>query len=115
MTTFRKPTIKADGRACVRLYSYFNTPEKWIAFLERHHVERIPFGMARNGDCAIRVVDRASGILAALGPDIPCVIKYHVNIHPDRQFWTEEFATSTEVRSRVTEVGGKVLSDGPLF
>lgn len=47
---FKKPTIKDNGRAYVRLFQCFETPERWLDFLNRYSVQPQPSGVARNGD-----------------------------------------------------------------
>ncbi|AIO71594.1 hypothetical protein DM80_6128 [Burkholderia multivorans] len=36
---FKKPTIKDKGRAYVRLFQYFETPESWLEFLDQYAIE----------------------------------------------------------------------------
>lgn len=102
---FKRPTIKETNRAYVRLYEYFNTPEKWLAFLERYRVEIIDFGMRRHGDCAIRVIDPETQEVAVLGLELPNTVKYHTYVATSRSFWNEEFASATHRRIRTIEVG----------
>ncbi|WP_186117748.1 hypothetical protein [Burkholderia gladioli] len=101
---FRKPTIKDNGRAYVRLFEHFETPEHWIEFLSRYTVQHMPFGMHRNGDCAVRVIDPATGNLAILGLNIPNRITYHT-FAAERSFWNEEYASATHRRHLTIEVG----------
>jgi hypothetical protein len=103
--TFKEPTIKGTSRAYVRLFEYFETPEKWLEFLQRYRVERVPFGMQLAGDCAVRVIDPATSEVAVIGLEVPNEIKYHTYIATGRSFWTEEFASATHRRRRVIEVG----------
>jgi hypothetical protein len=102
---FKKPTIKTTSRASVHLFGYFSTPTSWLAFLERYKVERFDFGMHRNGDCAVRVIDPTSGQLAVLGLEIPNEIKYHTYVATARSFWPESFLSETQRRNRILEVG----------
>ncbi len=102
---FKKPTIKRTNRSYVRLFEYFATAEKWTEFLQKYRVELVPFGMHRNGDCAIRVIDRATNQLAVLGLDVPNEIKYHSYIATARSFWTEEFENATHRLHRIIEIG----------
>lgn len=108
---FRKPTIKGNSRAYVRLFGYFVTPQKWLQFLQLNRVEYIPFGMQRAGDCAVRVIDLATNDLAVLGMEIPNVVKYHNNVAIGRSFWTEEFLSPTHRRHRLTEIGHTQASE----
>lgn len=109
---FRRPTIKANGRAYTRLFTeYLKTPDAWTAFMARYRIESIPHGLAKNGDCAIQVIDLATGQLATLGLNMPSVIKYHNIVEPSRQFWNETFLSPTEQRSRTIEVGRGVAKD----
>lgn len=111
LRAFKRPTIKETSRAYVRLYGYFKTPEKWLAFLERYRVEYINFGMRRNGDCAVRVIDPATQEIAVLGLDLPNEIKYHTYTDKtDRSVWNEEFASATHRRRRQFEVGSDQAS-----
>lgn len=102
---FKKPTISGTSRAYVRLFDYFATAEKWLKFLQRYRVERVPFGMQRAGDCAVRVIDLGTSEIAVLGLDVPNEIKYHTHLATGRSFWTEDFASATHRRHRVIEVG----------
>lgn len=102
---FKKPTIKGTSRAYVRLFGYFLTPQKWLEFLQVNRVDYMPFGMQRDGDCAVRVVDRATNDLAVLGIEVPNVVKYCNNVAFGRSFWTEEFLSPTHRRHRVMEIG----------
>lgn len=102
---FSKPTIKKHGRAYVRLYDYFKTPDRWLAFLERYTVEHFDVGMRRNGDCAVRVIDPVTQEVAALGLDIPSLITYRTHVATARSFWNEEFRSETHRRQRTFEVG----------
>jgi len=102
---FKKPTIKGTSRAYVRLFDYFGTADKWLDFLARYRIENVPFGMRRHGDCAVRVVDLATGQLAKLGLEIPNEIKYHTYVATARSFWLENFTSDTERRDRAIEVG----------
>ena len=112
---FRKPTIKATSRAYVRLFEYFSSSEAWLAFLGRYRVESFEFGMHRHGDCAVRVVDPATGQLATLGLEIPNEIKYHTYMATARSFWQECFLSDTQLRSRTLEVGyAQLLKDEVL-
>lgn len=88
-SAFKKPTIKATGRAYVRLFGYFTSSEAWLAFLERYRVEPFDFGMQRHGDCAVRVIDPTTGQLAALGLEIPNEIKYHTYMATARSFFID--------------------------
>lgn len=107
---FKRPTIKATSRAHVHLFEYFSTPTAWLAFLERYRVERFDFGMHRNGDCAVRVIDPATGQLAVLGLELPNEIKYHTYAATAQSFWSESFLSKTERRNRILEVGHAGLS-----
>ena len=109
---FRRPTIKANGRAYTRLFTeYLKAPDTWTAFIARYRIESIPHGLAKNGDCAIQVIDPATGQLAVLGLNVPCVIKFHDIVEPSRQFWNEFFLSADEQRSRTIEVGLGVAKD----
>ena len=108
--TFKKPTIKETSRAYVRLFDYFATAEKWLNFLHRYRVERVPFGIQRAGDCAVRVIDLESGAVAVLGLEVPNEIKYHTYTAMGRSFWTEEFLNATHRRNRIIEVGNTQVS-----
>lgn len=108
--TFKKPTIKGTSRTYVRLFDYFAAAEKWLEFLQRYRVERVPFGMERAGDCAVRVTDLATGEVAVLGLEVPNEIKYHTHTATGRSFWTEEFASATHRRQRIIEVGSAQVS-----
>lgn len=109
--TFKKPTIKGTSRAYVRLFSYFQTPEKWLEFLEQFRIEYVAFGMQRAGDCAVRVIEPSNGKVADLGLDVPNEIKYHTYVATARSFWIEEFSSSTYRRHRMTEVGARPHTD----
>ncbi|MCY0852536.1 hypothetical protein [Cupriavidus sp. D39] len=102
---FKKPTIKDNGRAYVRLFGYFATQDEWLRFLTRYVVKHVPFGMERNGDCAVRVIDPTTGELATLGLELPNEIKHHTYVATARSFWNENFANDTQRRSRTVEVG----------
>lgn len=102
---FKKPTIKTTSRAYVRLFEYFKTPEKWLPFLEAYKVVHVAFGMHRNGDCALRVIDPSTGELAILGLDVPNEIQYHTYVATNRSFWNERFTSDTQRRHRTTELG----------
>lgn len=65
--SFQKPTIKDTNRAYVRLFGYFVTSQKWLEFLQRNRIENVPFGMQRDGGCAVQVIDRATNDPAVLG------------------------------------------------
>lgn len=106
--SFKKPTIKGYGRAFVRLYCYFGSAESWQQFLESYRVQHVPFGMVRNGDCAVQVVSRATGEVVALGLEIPHQIRYHTNVATVRSFWTEEFMDANHKRIRIIEVGSAI-------
>jgi hypothetical protein len=110
---FKKPTIKDTSRAYVRLFGHFRTPQEWLEFLQFNRVEYMPFGMQREGDCAVRVIDLATNDLAVLGLEVPNVVKYHNNVPFGRSFWTEEFLSPTHRRHRVMEIGheAQVLED----
>jgi hypothetical protein len=103
--TFKKPTIKATSRAYVRLFGYFSTPEKWLAFIDRYRIEFVEFGMHRNGDCSVRVIDSTNEKIATLGLDVPNEIKYHTYTPTGRSFWTENLFSPTHRRHRVIEIG----------
>jgi hypothetical protein len=103
--SFKKPTIKDTNRAYVRLFEFFSSPHEWLEFLQRHHVEYVAFGMQRNGDCAIRVMDSSTGQPALLGLKVPNKIKYHSYVAAARSFWTEDFSDGTHRRHRIIEVG----------
>ena len=103
--SFKKPTIKGTSRAYVRLFGYFATPQKWLEFLRANRIDYMPFGMQREGDCAVRVIDRATNDLAVFGLEVPNVVKYHNNTAFGRSFWTEEFLSPTHQRRSVTEIG----------
>ena len=100
---FKKPTIKDNGRAYVRLFQCFDTPECWLDFLSRYTVQHQPFGVRRNGDCSVCVIDPATGDLANLGLEIPNQITYHT-FAGDRSFWNERYASATHRRHRAIEV-----------
>jgi len=102
---FKKPTIKATSRAYVRLFEYFKTPDRWLPFLDGHKVVHVPFGMHRNGDCALQVVDLSTGRLAILGLDVPNEIQFHTYVATGRSFWNERFTSDTHRRHRTTEIG----------
>ncbi|SOY83461.1 conserved hypothetical protein [Cupriavidus taiwanensis] len=102
---FKRPTIKDTNRAYVRLFEYIKTPDQWLSFLARYSVVNVPYGMKRNGDCAVRVIDPTSGSLAVLGLELPNEIKYHTYVATARNFWTEGFTSATHQRNRVLEVG----------
>lgn len=102
---FKKPTIKDTSRAYVRLFEYFTSPEAWLAFVDRYRIESFSFGMQRHGDCAVRVVDPATGHLATLGLSVPSEIKYHTYVATARSFWQECFLSDTQRRERTFEVG----------
>lgn len=102
---FKKPTIKETSRAYVRLFEYFKAPEQWLSFLKGYRVEHPPFGMRRNGDCAVRVIDPNTGELAILGLEIPNEIQYHTYVATARSFWNEHFTSETQRRHRTTEIG----------
>lgn len=104
-SSFRKPTIKDTSRAYVRLFQYFKTNADWLAFLVRYEVRHVPFGHVSHGDCAVRVIERATGEVARLGLDIPIEIKYHTYVATARSFWNESFVSDTHVRERTIEVG----------
>ncbi|WP_186170297.1 hypothetical protein [Burkholderia gladioli] len=101
---FKKPTIKDNGRAYVRLFQCFETPESWLDFLNRYTIQHQPFGVRRNGDCAVCVIDPATGDLAVLGLDIPNQITYHT-FAAERSFWNERYASAMHRRHRTIEVG----------
>jgi len=103
--TCKKPTIKATSRAYVHLFEYFSIPAAWLGFVERNSIEHFDFGMHRNGDCAVRVIDPATGQLAVLGLEIPNEIKYHTSVATARSFWSESFLGETQRRNRILEVG----------
>lgn len=103
--TFKKPTIKATSRAYVRLYEYFTTPDRWLEFIRTYHVEPFNYGMRRDGDCAVRVIDPATREMAVLGLEIPNEIKYHNNVAMGRSFWNENFTSATHRRHRQIESG----------
>jgi len=81
---FRKPTIKGTSRAYVRLFGYLETPESWLLFLDRYTILNLPFGVRRNGDCAVNVVGPATGNSAILGLEIPNEITYTRVSHAPR-------------------------------
>lgn len=101
---FKKPTIKDKGRAYVRLFQYFETPESWLKFLDQYAIETQTFGSRWDADCEVRVIDRSTGDLAALGLQVPNHIKYHT-FAAERSFWNEWYSSGTEKRHRVIEVG----------
>jgi hypothetical protein len=43
---FKKPTIKDKGRAYVRLFQFFETPESWLQFLDQYDVNS-PYSILR--------------------------------------------------------------------
>ncbi|WP_186214941.1 hypothetical protein [Burkholderia gladioli] len=100
----KKPTIKDKGRAYVRLFEFFETPESWLGFLDQYAVETTSFGSRWDADCTVRVIDRATGDLAALGLHIPNHIHYHT-FSGERSFWNEWYLSATEKRHRVLEIG----------
>ncbi|BCN13347.1 hypothetical protein RPSD_52320 (plasmid) [Ralstonia solanacearum] len=104
MRGFKKPTIKDNGRAYVRLFQYFETPECWLKFLEQYSVQTRSFGSRWDADCEVRVIDRATGDLAVLGLAVPNFIKYHT-FAAERSFWNEWYLSATEKRHRTIEVG----------
>lgn len=108
---FKKPTIKATSRAYVRLFGYFTSSEKWLDFLAHHRIEYVPFGIQRNGDCSVRVINTTTGAIAILGLDVPNEIKYHSHIATGRSFWTEDFLSASHKRHKVSEVGFSKASD----
>jgi hypothetical protein len=112
---FKKPTIKATSRAYVHLFQYFSPLAAWLAFLERYRVEQFDFGMHRNGDCAVRVIDPTTGQLAVLGLEIPNEIKYHTYVATARSFWTESFLSDTQRRNRILEVGNAAPLKDEVF
>lgn len=114
MRGFKKPTIKDHGRAYVRLFQRFETPESWLQFLDRYTIEHRPFGVRRNGDCAVCVLDPATGNLADLGLEIPNEITYHT-FAAERSFWNERYASATHRRHRVLEVGRDLPSKDEVF
>lgn len=113
--SFKKPTIKANGRAYVRLFGYFSSPADWRAFLAQYRVEQVGFGLQRNGDCSVRVVDPSTGDDATLGLDIPNYITYHTHTATSRSFWNEHFLSNTKRRHRTYEVGYANASKDEFF
>lgn len=103
--SFKKPTIKEFGRAYVRLFSYFETPEASLIFLSGHTIVQESQGPRRSGDCLVRVLDGARGKPALLGPDVPNVIQYVTNHAQGRAFWVEYFLGERQARKRTWEVG----------
>ena len=101
---FKRPTIKGNGRAYVRLFQFFETPESWLKFLGQYAVETQSFGSRWDADCTVRVFDRETGDLAVLGLQVPNHIHYHT-FAAERSFWNEWYLSSTEKRHRVIEVG----------
>lgn len=104
-SSFKRPTIKEFGRAYVRLFNYFETPESWLSFLASHTIIQESEGVRRNGDCMIRVVDLACGELAMLGASIPNTIRYITYPAEGRAFWVEHFLDAHQARKRTWEVG----------
>lgn len=101
---FKKPTIKDKGRAYVRLFQYFETPDSWLKFLDQYAIETQTFGSRSDADCEVRVIDRATGDLAVLGLQVPNYINYHT-FAGERSFWNEWYLSATGRRHRVIEVG----------
>lgn len=102
---FKKPTIKDNGRAYVRLFQCFKTTESWLDFLNRYTIRHLPFGVRRNGDCAVCVYDPTTGDLAELGLEIPNEIIYRKLVAEGSFVWTESYASATHRRYRAIEVG----------
>ncbi|SAK98465.1 hypothetical protein AWB80_07527 [Caballeronia pedi] len=104
MTAFKKPTIKENGRAYVRLFQCFPNTESWLNFLANHSIKSETYGSRYDADCEIRVINRATGDLAVLGLEIPNRIRYHT-FGGDRSFWNEWYLSATHTRHRTTELG----------
>lgn len=97
----KKPTIKEFNRAYVRLYDFVKKHGDWEAFKARYRVEIIEFGMRKNGDCGVQVLD-ADGTLATLGNSIPNKITYRYFVEPPRTTWMEYFKEGDITRRETT-------------
>lgn len=84
----KPPSIKETNRAYVRLYKHVIQHRDWEKFKIEYEVQIIQYGMRRNGDCAVHVLDR-TGELATLGSTIPNKITYSNFIEPARETWQE--------------------------
>lgn len=81
-----------------------------MEFLQLYRVETVPFGMQRAGDCAVRVTDLATGEIAVFGLEAPNEIRHHTYTATGRSFRTEEFASATQRRHSIIEVGYSLTS-----
>lgn len=89
----RAPTIKATNRAYVKLYERVVAAGlSWEDFADSYQITITPLGStSRTYKCSIEV-RQADGQLAKLARGLPSVIRWHRNVEPDCEVWTEEFA-----------------------
>lgn len=97
----KAPTIKDTNRAYVRLYKHVIAHRDWEEFKNTYKVQIIQFGMRKNGDCGVHVLD-SNGEPATLGSTIPNKITYCNFIEPARETW-QEFYKDGDTTKCVTD------------